>query len=552
MKIQVSGAIASKNGVTLFTPTGDSKVYGQDSWRTGDLLKAVLIPLANSGGQPITVELDDFSLADRIKQITGGAVQAKETVENGVSKVALTVGGKTIEDTGTLNKQLQRALYEGSPGLGKFLERYAKVDHMDTAQEVLRFMEKLDLPLADDGCMVLYKFLDTAPGKPGYYVDHHTRKVMQRVGSRVYMDIKDYRKDRSQCATGLHVCSKDYGQYGNKILIVKVRPEDIVAVPHHEGGKMRVLAYHIVASLDDEVHALVANRKSALSAKNAQGIIAKVIAGQHTGIIEEVLVGAQGQHTVKVLDKEIVTAERNALRKVEEKVVAIDPKAVREAIDASKSGVIVGEQADMDGVPVFVREIDGRKALVAMRPKHGHGTWVSISRLTPIAKKVEDVVETVKPVKVSPPRFAERAPVESAGTEPWQLAKPGDTVRVEGSQKIADGDYVVDRVSNDGRSSRCRVKCEKFGSLGVQNTLIKAIVAQKPEAPSIEMKVEAAVNKAGEAIKTIADATFDKATIYANKLARATELHKAGKSLREIEKELRMCRKALSKHLKAA
>ena len=94
---------------------------------------------------------------------------------------------------------------------------------MSTAEEVLKFMEKVDLPLADDGSIILYKFLDKHPSKPGYYVDHHTRKVEQRIGSRVYMELADYTKSRAECATGLHVCAKDYGQYGGEILLVKVR-----------------------------------------------------------------------------------------------------------------------------------------------------------------------------------------------------------------------------------------------------------------------------------------------------------------------------------------
>jgi hypothetical protein len=336
--IQVSGAIASKNGVTLFTPQGESMVYGQDSWRTGDILQAVLIPLAQSGGQPITVEIEQFSLAKAIEQATNGAVKVEEKIEEGVSKVALQIGNKSIAETKTLADHIERAAYEGSPGLGKFLEEYAKVDHLSTSDEVLRFMEKVDLPLADDGCIILYKFLDKHPTKAGYYVDHHTKKVEQRIGSRVYMELADYSKSRAECASGLHVCAKDYGQYGSEVLLVKVRPTDVVAVPDHESSKMRVLAYHIVARLNDEAHKAVADKRSALTAKGTKGIVAEIVAGQHIGVIEEVKVGKMGAFEVKVLAAdEQVKPTRNAVRKLKAKPAKIDPKEVKEAIKAAKA-----------------------------------------------------------------------------------------------------------------------------------------------------------------------------------------------------------------------
>lgn len=494
MKIQVSGAIASKNGVTLFSPTGDSTVYGQESWRTSDLLKAVLIPLSESDGTPIEVEIETFSLAKRIEQVTGGKVKVEEKIEDGVSTMALTTAaGVKVENAAPLVAQIERAAYEGSPGLGAFLERYAKVEHMQTAAEVLKFMEKLDLPLADDGCMILYKFLDRHPSKPGYYVDHHTRKVEQRVGSRVYMELKDYTKSRSECATGLHVCSKHYGQYGGEILLVKVRPEDVVAIPDHYSGKMRVLAYHVLARLDDEAHKAVGlNKHSALTAKGAKGIIAEIIAGQHIGVVEEVLVGAQGAFSVKVLEKAEVTAPRNAVREIKEKPAAIDPKGIKKALKEHK--------------------------------------------------------------------VAKEAPApEPTGTEAWQLAKVGDFVRVEGSAKIPDGEYEVDRVSNDGRASRVRVKCAEYGSLGINNTLVKSIRARAadveapspaPQQPSASAQSRIVENAARIKEGRKAEAPVQTITPeYRAKLDKAQDMLKAGSTLRQVDKALGMCRKSLARHI---
>ncbi|MCP1539981.1 hypothetical protein [Methylorubrum extorquens] len=546
---KVSGAIASKNGITLFFPTGQSAVYGQDSWRTGDLLKAVLLPLAQAGGEPIEVDLEEFNLAKVVEAATGGAMKVEEKVEDGVSKMALTTAaGARLENAQTLAVHIERAAYEGSPGLAAFLERFAKVDHKDTAQEVLRFMEKVDLPLADDGCLVLYKFLDAAADE-GYYVDHHTGKVRQRIGSRVYMDVKDYQDSRASCGVGLHVCAKDYGQYGNRILLVKVRPEDVVAIPHHESSKMRVLAYHIVAALDEDAHKAVSAKSSALSAKGTKGIVAEIVAGQHIGVIEEVLVGKQGEHTVKVLEKVEVTAKRGKVRPIKGKPKPIDPKAVKKAIKDARKVVdavqetgtvpvpelVAGAMVKIDGAgkPVPVKSVDGGTAFV-------NGAWVSVGRLTVVA----------------PPSPAVEP--EPEGTEPWQLARPGDLVRVVGSEKITDGLYEVDRVSNDGRASRVRVKCPAYGTLGIPNTLIKELVKKAPaDAPAVVTATpspakQKATVAAAPRIKEGRKAEAPVATItdeYRAKLNKAQEMLNAGATLRQIDKALKMCRKSLARHI---
>lgn len=488
---KVSGAIASKNGITLFFPTGQSAVYGQDNWRTGDLLKAVLLPLAAAEGEPIEVDLDDFNLAKVVKEATGGAMEIEEKVEDGVSKIAITTAQGKLENAQTLTNHIERAAYEGSPGLAAFLERFAKVDHKDTAQEVLRFMEKVDLPLADDGCLVLYKFLDAATDE-GYYVDHHTKKVRQRIGSRVYMDLKDYQNDRSSCGVGLHVCAASYGQYGDRILLVKVRPEDVVAVPHHESSKMRVLAYHIVAALDQASHTAVSAKLSALTAKGAKGIVAEVVAGQHIGVIEEVLVGKNGEHTVKMLKKVEVTAKRNKARVIKSKPKPVDPKAVKKAIKAAKKvvtdtaagveyqpvpGLVKGASVKLDGTgrPVLVDGVDGNTALVK-------GYWVSIERLTVVAAP-------------SPALIVTEAPALATST--------------------------------------------------VQSKKVETPPAPSPHAQEQIVAAAPRIKQGRQLEVPVATITPE----YRAKLDKAQEMLNAGATLRQIDKALSMCRKSLARHI---
>ncbi|MBY0261292.1 MAG: hypothetical protein K2Q20_03065, partial [Phycisphaerales bacterium] len=248
-KLSVTGAIVSKNGVTLFTATGQSHVFGSESWRTAAILDEVMLPLAKSGGEPIEIDLDKFSLAKQIEAATGGALKVEEKIENGVSKIAIeTASGARIENAEALEKQIAQVAVDGSPGLARFVERFARLDHKHTADELLDFVKKMDLPIADDGCIVVYKFLDKKGGDT--YADKHTGRVIQRLGSRVSMPLKNIDQSRTQCSTGLHVCSAAYGSYGDTVFLAKVDPADVVAIPIQEQGKMRVSAYHLVAKLD--------------------------------------------------------------------------------------------------------------------------------------------------------------------------------------------------------------------------------------------------------------------------------------------------------------
>lgn len=135
---------------------------------------------------------------------------------------------------------------------------------------------------------------------------------------------------------------------------------------------------------------------------------------------------------------------------------------------------------------------------------------------------------------------------------------PGDAVRVVGSKKIPVGLYEFGRVSDDGRASRVRVKCEQFGSLGIPNTLVKELVKKAPaESPAIvtakPLASAQAVNvQNGARIKEGRKQEAPVQTItpeYRAKLDKAQAMLKDGATLRQVDKALGMCRKSLTRHI---
>ena len=499
--INVVGAILSQNGVTLFTTDGTSKVFQQGDWKIEEIVQATLIPLATNPGKPVALDLSKYSIKSLVEKASGGEIQV-ETV-NGTDEIAaVTVGGSRIENAGKLETHLKRAAYgENFTGFKLFMESFAEITHNHTAQELLDFMEKGDLPIADDGSILVYKFLDEqgGAGNEGYYVDHHTRKVRQRLGSLVKMPLKDIDQRRTECSTGLHVCSNRYGSYGNTAFIAKVRARDVVAVPHQESGKMRVAAYHLVEKLSANTYKVLTShtdgkRGSALSTEEGRTMLAHVIAGNHIGVVETVTVGGS---VVQNKDTAITVTKKKA-----SKVKKADPKAkVKPVVDIpedKKKGVYVS--------PAKVRQ-DLKKAKTA---KPDTELLKAASEGDYSAAMNAVATEMKKPERKTP-------------LLAWEIAKAGDYVTIKGSSWVADGDHEVIEVDEVNRNSaRLKVKDPNGVGRWIANPLVKAI-GEKPAAPK---------------------------SLYDERVEKAKEMLKAGKSLRVVEAELRICRKKLAIRLK--
>lgn len=178
-------------------------------------------------------------------------------------------------------------------GLENFFRRMATVQRAHSAQDLLTFIEKGELPIADDGSVLVYKRLKTTK-EDGVFVDVHSGNVRQRVGSKVFMDEKLVDPNRHQdCSNGLHVARRDYltAFSGNVTVLAKLAPEDVIAVPHSDARKLRAKGYHIIARLSDADAALV-NYNHPMS---DTVLLGNAVAGNHIGVIETVeITGHEG------------------------------------------------------------------------------------------------------------------------------------------------------------------------------------------------------------------------------------------------------------------
>jgi ribosomal protein L7/L12 len=248
----------------------------------------------------------------------------KEELKDDETVVAVTNGGRTIiPEAQHLGTQLKAATtLKDFTGFQTFLERLGTVVNKRrfSVEDLMKFMKHGDLPIADDGSIVIYKRL-TRSGKDKegreIYVDVHSRKVTQRVGSRVFMDESLVDPDRRQdCSNGLHVAALSYlsGFSGEITIIGKVAPEDVIAVPEYSNNKMRVAGYDILAVLNGE-QARKVNAGGKLSdVAGGTELLNAVLRGKHIKIDQTVQIGGAQGTKLTITDLENVDTSVEVLK----------------------------------------------------------------------------------------------------------------------------------------------------------------------------------------------------------------------------------------------
>jgi hypothetical protein len=217
----------------------------------------------------------DFSVPD-LKgdpETTVIAVMEDDTIIPGVEVLALQAQAVS-EGVGTADS------------MQNFLRRAGLIKRGHSVEDLLKFIQKGELPLANDGCVLVYKLLRRTDVE-GVFVDCHSGNVKQRVGSFVHMEENLVDKNRRvDCSNGLHVARRDYlHSFGGDVCVLaKLAPEDVIAVPEYDARKLRAKGYHIIAELSEADRCLVVSNKP----MQDQVLLGNVIAGNHVGILERV------------------------------------------------------------------------------------------------------------------------------------------------------------------------------------------------------------------------------------------------------------------------
>lgn len=285
-----------------------------------------------------------------------------QLVSEGTETIIAKVGDTVIPGVEKLAGQFEYASKQGNSTIGmeNFLRRLGVVikERGHSVEDLLKFLERGDLPIADDGSFVAYKILRK---RGDHFVDCHSGKVPQRVGSYVHMDhsLVDPNR-RNECSNGLHVARRGYiGHFGGDVCtLIKVNPEDVIAVPEYDANKMRVCGYHIIDLIADSDYKSL-KRNNAMTDNMAAKIqLGKALAGEHIGITEKVKItehmggGVQVTQVTNRKEAKVAVAKQKATTK-KRVAEAIKTKAKDvqsdDAVDPTKLAKAVAKQKAAGG-----------------------------------------------------------------------------------------------------------------------------------------------------------------------------------------------------------
>jgi hypothetical protein len=185
--------------------------------------------------------------------------------------------GITMPDmfTGTIMDMIQQG-YPFEPMLN-FLDNMSQNPSDHAIVELFEFMENKNMPITPDGHFLAYKAVKSN------YKDIYSSTFDNSVGSTPSVPRNQVDSNRNNgCGKGLHVGAFDYaksyggidldddeGGSGNKLMICKVNPRDVVSVPSdHRFQKLRCCRYEVVSEFEDLFKTVVHMTKDDITHEN--------------------------------------------------------------------------------------------------------------------------------------------------------------------------------------------------------------------------------------------------------------------------------------------
>lgn len=167
----------------------------------------------------------------------------------------VTFDGEVVH--GSISKRIMEFMKNGLPfePLVKFLENVMENPSMQSQRELYDFLEHENLPITEDGHFLAYKAVrgDFKDKYRGVF-DNSVGQVCEMVRAKV-----DDNRDVG-CSQGLHAGALSYvASYGSvdagdRIVIVKINPKDVVSVPKDcSCQKLRTCRYEVVGLYEGEL-----------------------------------------------------------------------------------------------------------------------------------------------------------------------------------------------------------------------------------------------------------------------------------------------------------
>ena len=159
---------------------------------------------------------------------------------------------------GSISKRILEFMSKGLPfqPLVNFLNNLMENPSMQSQKELYDFLEHEYLPITEDGHFLAYKAVRSD------YMDKYRGTFDNHVGNICQMTRSKVDDDRGRgCSNGLHAGALNYvASYGSvdsgdRIVIVKINPRDVVSVPSDcNCEKLRTCRYEVVGEYQGELN----------------------------------------------------------------------------------------------------------------------------------------------------------------------------------------------------------------------------------------------------------------------------------------------------------
>ena len=342
----------------------DGDIFRETSKESGGILKFFRVAkskLANLFGSAEEPSKDSYQdAAERVKEIIASSQEIRSTqpLQEDETIVAQ-VGDSPVLVPGMehLKSQFQHALNKlgTTEGIENFLKQVGEVIHKrhHSVEDLITFLARADLPIANDGSIIAYKGLDFAIGKFAVpvYVDYHSKRVLQAVGSKVHMDMKNVDLSRyNDCAAGLHIAQKGYLRSfrTDVITLVRVWPKDVLVVPKYDPTKMRVMAYDVLCVLSNEAAQCVRASTSFDHIEADAKKLATAVAGKYAPPIRETYIGGPKGTKLQFSGEPLHQASQTSQKA---------PEPEMEEVDKSFGSNVEDFHGDAPVAPVDVQEV---------------------------------------------------------------------------------------------------------------------------------------------------------------------------------------------------
>jgi hypothetical protein len=191
--------------------------------------------------------LDIVDVEKAVANFSDGLVEIK----NG----QVTYEGEVVH--GSISKRILEFMSKGLPfePLVTFLNNLMENPSMQSQKELYDFLEHEHLPITEDGHFLAYKAVRSD------YKDKYRGVFDNSVGKVVSMQRAKVDDNRSRgCSDGLHAGALNYVagygsvESGDRIVIVKINPKDVVSVPSDcNCEKLRTCRYEVVGEYEGEL-----------------------------------------------------------------------------------------------------------------------------------------------------------------------------------------------------------------------------------------------------------------------------------------------------------